>query len=175
MLEYLRDTKKLHKILAARKGKDVDPAEMRARRAALMAQKDELATLFADGVLDGPAVRRESGKLAQKIGALDAALADLARRTRWPSCSPKASTSSTSGGPRPHRTSRATSSTSWSLWWSTPHPRGRTFNRSTSSFVGTGRNDDNTPVPFPVGHGWRSRRNLRPLSFTPALGSNLIL
>ena len=81
MLEYLRDTTKLHTILAARKGKDGDPAELRARRAALMAQKDELATLFADGVLDGPAVRRESGKLAQKIGALDAALADLARRS----------------------------------------------------------------------------------------------
>ena len=54
---------------------------MRARRAALIAQKDELATLFADGLLDGPAVRRESGKLANKIGALDAALADLARRS----------------------------------------------------------------------------------------------
>jgi site-specific DNA recombinase len=80
-LEYLRDTKRLHKILAARKGKDADPGELRARRAALIAHKDELATLFADGVLDGPAVRRESGKLAQKIGALDAALADLARRS----------------------------------------------------------------------------------------------
>ena len=81
MLAYLRDTKRLQTILAAGKGKDGDPGELRARRAALMAQKDELATLFADGVLDGPAVRRESGKLANKIGALDATLAELARRS----------------------------------------------------------------------------------------------
>ena len=81
VLAHLRDAEKLHKILATRKGDDVAPAELRARRAALMAQKDELATLFADGVLDGPAVRRESGKLAQTIGALDATLADLAQRS----------------------------------------------------------------------------------------------
>lgn len=81
-LAYLREAKNLHKILAAKTEKTgADPTEMRTRRAALIAQKDELATMFAEGVLDGPAVRRESARLAAKIGAIDAALADLARRS----------------------------------------------------------------------------------------------
>lgn len=78
-LEYMRNAENLHRILAAT-SPGVDPNELRARRAALQAQKDELATLFTDGVLDGPAVRRESAKLQAKIGAVDTALADLARR-----------------------------------------------------------------------------------------------
>src|SRR4029077_8465265 len=70
---------RLHKILAD-KHNDVDVDELRTRRAALANQKDELATLFTEGVLDGPAVRRESGKLSAKIAGIDTALADAARR-----------------------------------------------------------------------------------------------
>jgi DNA invertase Pin-like site-specific DNA recombinase len=79
VLGYLRDQKRLHKILADKRD-EVDVDELRTRRAALAAQKDELATLFTDGVLDGPAVRRESGKLAAKIAGIDTALAEAARR-----------------------------------------------------------------------------------------------
>ena len=57
------------------------PRALRTRRAALQAQKDELATMFTEGILDGPAVRRESAKLSEKIGTIDAALADMARRS----------------------------------------------------------------------------------------------
>jgi site-specific DNA recombinase len=82
-LRFMGDTGKVGALIAAttedRKG--LDPAEVRTRRAALQAQKDELATLFADGILDGPAVRRESAKLAEKIAALDSALAEMARRS----------------------------------------------------------------------------------------------
>jgi DNA invertase Pin-like site-specific DNA recombinase len=80
-MTFMRDQKKLHKILAAKGHKKIDPAALRAQRAALAAQRDELATLFADGVLDGPGVRRESAKLAAKIAALDSELAELARRS----------------------------------------------------------------------------------------------
>jgi len=78
VLAYLRDEQRVHKILADKHDVDVD--ELRTRRAALANQKDELATLFAEGVLDGPAVRRESGKLSAKIAGIDTALADAARR-----------------------------------------------------------------------------------------------
>lgn len=81
-LQLMRDATTLHAILAANPASDTaDPAELRTRRAALAAQKDELATLFTEGVLDGPAVRRESGKLAARIAAIDTELADLARRS----------------------------------------------------------------------------------------------
>jgi site-specific DNA recombinase len=81
-LRYLRDDADLAQILATKQDKGaVDPNELRTRRAALLAQKDELATLFTEGVLDGPAVRRESAKLQSKIGAIDAALAELVRRS----------------------------------------------------------------------------------------------
>jgi hypothetical protein len=79
VLSYLADEKRLHKILAD-KTVEVDVDELRTRRAALAAQKDELATLFTDGVLDGPAVRRESGKLSAKMAGIDTALAEVARR-----------------------------------------------------------------------------------------------
>jgi DNA invertase Pin-like site-specific DNA recombinase len=79
VLGYLRDEKRLHKILADKRD-EVDVDELRIRRAALAAQKDELATLFTDGVLDGPAVRRESAKLSAKMAGIDAALAEAARR-----------------------------------------------------------------------------------------------
>lgn len=81
-LEQMRDAKTLKRILAATtKSSDGDPVELRSRRNALQAQKDELATLFTDGVLDGPAVRRESAKLQSKISVIDAALAEMARRS----------------------------------------------------------------------------------------------
>jgi DNA invertase Pin-like site-specific DNA recombinase len=78
-LAYLRDEKRLHKILADKRD-EVNVDELRTRRAGLAARKDELATLFTDGVLDGPAVRRESGKLTTKIAGIDTALAEVARR-----------------------------------------------------------------------------------------------
>lgn len=81
-LAWMRDETRIAKILAtAKKDGDCDPDELRTRRAALAAQKDELATLFTDGVLDGPAVRRESAKLQTKIAAIDSSLAELARRS----------------------------------------------------------------------------------------------
>lgn len=81
-LTYMKDSDRLARILGTHHDTGgPDPAELRARRAALTAQKDELATLFTEGVLDGPAVRRESAKLATKISALDAALAETARRS----------------------------------------------------------------------------------------------
>jgi DNA invertase Pin-like site-specific DNA recombinase len=79
VLAVLADEERLHKILADKRD-EVDVGELRTRRAALAAQRDELATLFADGVLDGPAVRRESAKLSAKIAGIDAALAEQARR-----------------------------------------------------------------------------------------------
>jgi site-specific DNA recombinase len=102
ILAYLRDNKKLAAILADSENV-VDANELRMRRTALVAQKDELATLFTDGVLDAPGVRRESAKLTQKIAGIDSVLADLARRnpvadlvkdgpelvaTRWAALSP---------------------------------------------------------------------------------------
>ena len=80
VLGILRDQKKLYKILAKTGKGAVDVEELRTRRAALVARKDELATLFTDGVLDGPAVRRESAKLSAKIAGIDGALAEVARR-----------------------------------------------------------------------------------------------
>jgi site-specific DNA recombinase len=79
VLSYLTGEQRLHTILAEDHN-DVDVDGLRTRRAALAAQKDELATLFTDGVLDGPAVRRESAKLTGQIAGIDTALADAARR-----------------------------------------------------------------------------------------------
>jgi site-specific DNA recombinase len=79
VLTYLTGEPRLHTMLAD-KHDQVNVDELRTRRAALAAQKDELATLFTEGVLDGPAVRRESGKLSAKIAGIDTALADAARR-----------------------------------------------------------------------------------------------
>lgn len=67
----------LMKRLAKRPG--VDTFALRTKRNALQARKDELATLFADGILDGPAVKREAEKLATKITELNQALAEAAR------------------------------------------------------------------------------------------------
>jgi site-specific DNA recombinase len=66
--------------LASRQGADgVVPAALHAKRNALVAQRDELATMFTDGVLDGPAVRRESEKLQERIAGIDATLAQAVR------------------------------------------------------------------------------------------------
>lgn len=58
---------------------DIDTAALHTRRTALEARKGELATLFAEGVLDGPAVRRESAKLTEQIADIDGILADAVR------------------------------------------------------------------------------------------------
>lgn len=82
-LGFMRDEGKVAALLAsaAQERNGADAADMRARRAALAAKKDELAALFTEGILDGPAVRREAAKLSDKIAALDSALAELARRS----------------------------------------------------------------------------------------------
>ena len=83
-LRFLSDDGRVAALLAdaARAaGPGGDVVELRARRAALKAQKDELATLLADGLLDGPAVRREATKLTGKIDTIDGTLAGLARRS----------------------------------------------------------------------------------------------
>jgi len=59
----------------------LDTVALRVKRQTMLAQRDELATLFTDGVLDGPAVRRESEKLAARIAAIDAQLTEAARRS----------------------------------------------------------------------------------------------
>ena len=79
-LGWLRDTERLHRILGAQTADGVDLDALRARRSALIAQKDELAAMFTDGVLDGPAVRRESAKLGSKIADIDKQLAESVRR-----------------------------------------------------------------------------------------------
>jgi DNA invertase Pin-like site-specific DNA recombinase len=67
------------KRLTTRPG--TDTVALRVKRQTLVTQKDELATLFTDGVLDGPAVRRESEKLNARIAAIDAQLTEAARRS----------------------------------------------------------------------------------------------
>ena len=56
-----------------------DVTALRARRETLAHRKDELSTLFTEGVLDGAAVRRDSAKLAAQIADMDRQLADAAR------------------------------------------------------------------------------------------------
>jgi DNA invertase Pin-like site-specific DNA recombinase len=100
VLALLRDSD-IHRRLVDRPG--VDAGALHARRTALAARKGELAALFAEGVLDGPAVRRESAKLAEQIAGIDKTLADVVRTSpaaaiaadgpdklqqRWDSASP---------------------------------------------------------------------------------------
>jgi site-specific DNA recombinase len=59
----------------------INTQALHAKREALHAKKGELATLFAEGVLDGQAVRRESEKLRERIAGIDATLAEAARRS----------------------------------------------------------------------------------------------
>jgi len=82
-LGFMHDEVKVGALLAAAsKGRDgIDGTELRTRRGALQATKDDLAALFTEGVLDAPSVRRESAKLTAQIADIDAALAELARRS----------------------------------------------------------------------------------------------
>jgi len=77
-LEYLQRDDALALLLADNKADAMDVDGLRTRRAALQAKHDELATLFTDGVFDGPAVRRESAKLNTQIAGIDTTLADAA-------------------------------------------------------------------------------------------------
>jgi hypothetical protein len=65
--------------LTKRPGLDTVP--LRVKRQTLVARRDELATLFAEGLLDGPGVKRESEKLAARIADIDAQLTEAARRS----------------------------------------------------------------------------------------------
>jgi hypothetical protein len=109
VLTFLRDNPELFTRLAD--GRKVDLSELHTRRAALAAQKDELATLFTDGVLEDPAVRRESAKLTQKLPR------SMPNWPGWPAATPPlnysktAPTNSKHVGPHCHPTSRARSST----------------------------------------------------------------
>ncbi len=82
-LGFMHDKGKVGALMAAAsKDRDgIDGNELRTRRGALQATKDDLAALFTEGVLDAASVRRESAKLAAQIGDIDAALAELARRS----------------------------------------------------------------------------------------------
>lgn len=60
-------------------GRDVDVAELQAQRAGLQARLDELASLFADGAIDGSQLRRGTNELRSRLAVLDSQLADLAR------------------------------------------------------------------------------------------------
>jgi site-specific DNA recombinase len=68
----------IHRRLTTRV--DIDTDGLTAKRKALTAKRDKLATLFTDGVLDEAGVRRESAKLAEQIDGIDQVLAE-ARRT----------------------------------------------------------------------------------------------
>ncbi|WP_235657988.1 recombinase family protein [Mycobacteroides abscessus] len=60
-------------------GRDVDVAELQTQRAGLQARLDELASLFADGAIDGSQLRRGTTELRSRLTVLDSQLADLAR------------------------------------------------------------------------------------------------
>jgi DNA invertase Pin-like site-specific DNA recombinase len=60
-------------------GDKVDVAALQTKRAALQARLDELAGLFAEGVIDGSQLRRGSHDLRTQMSAVDSMLADLAQ------------------------------------------------------------------------------------------------
>lgn len=64
-------------VLLAHQG--VDLQALQTERKALVATYDELSTLLIEGVLDGPAVRRNAATLKGKIAAIDSRLADATR------------------------------------------------------------------------------------------------
>jgi DNA invertase Pin-like site-specific DNA recombinase len=76
VLEALSRTDIRSRIGAA---KDVDAEGLYARRAALQARLDELAGLFAEGVIDGSQLRRGTSELRTQLAGVDGALAELAR------------------------------------------------------------------------------------------------
>lgn len=59
----------------------VDVAALHSQRAALQARLDELASLFAEGVIDGSQLRRGTGELRQQLVEIDSQLAELTRRS----------------------------------------------------------------------------------------------
>jgi site-specific DNA recombinase len=59
-------------------GEKIDVAALQARRTGLQARLDELAGLFAEGVIDGSQLRRGSNDLRTQMSAVDGMLADLA-------------------------------------------------------------------------------------------------
>lgn len=59
-------------------GEKIDVAALQSKRAALQARLDELAGLFAEGVIDGSQLRRGSNDLRTQMSAVDSLLADLA-------------------------------------------------------------------------------------------------
>jgi site-specific DNA recombinase len=88
--------------LRLRNPKRVDLAKLHTDRAALAQTFDGLATLYRQGILDGPGVKRESADLKAKIADIDSKLATAARtspastllasgpllRQRWEDMSP---------------------------------------------------------------------------------------
>jgi site-specific DNA recombinase len=83
-------------------GEKVDVAALQTKRAALQARLDELAGLFAEGVIDGSQLRRGSNDLRSQMSGVGSILADLAHtspvadllaagekmRERWAEMSP---------------------------------------------------------------------------------------
>jgi site-specific DNA recombinase len=76
VLEVLSRSDISHRI---GKAKDVDVAALHAQRSALQARLDELAGMFAEGVIDGSQLRRGTSDLRTQLVGVDAVLADLAR------------------------------------------------------------------------------------------------
>jgi site-specific DNA recombinase len=58
---------------------EVDVAELHAQRVALQARLDELAAMFAQGVIDGSQLRRGTTELRTQLAGVDAVLAEAAR------------------------------------------------------------------------------------------------
>ncbi len=58
---------------------DVDVDALHSQRATLQARLDELATMFADGAIDGGQLRRGTSDLRKQLAAVDSVLAELAR------------------------------------------------------------------------------------------------
>jgi site-specific DNA recombinase len=58
---------------------DIDTDSLYARRASLQARLDELATMFAEGAINGSQLRSATAKLRTELSGIDSVLADLAR------------------------------------------------------------------------------------------------
>ncbi|UWW09413.1 recombinase family protein [Mycolicibacterium brumae] len=69
----------IHVMLDA--GEKVDVDGLHSQRAAVQARLDELAALFAEGVIDGSQLRRGTAELRSQMAELDATLAEVSRRS----------------------------------------------------------------------------------------------
>ncbi len=58
---------------------EIDVSELHAQRAALQARLDELAAMFAQGVIDGSQLRRGTIELRTQLAGVDSVLAEAAR------------------------------------------------------------------------------------------------